>query len=81
MVTSLLIKIFNSITKLTIKLTGAINQIPQGNDDVHDLVTKCQNRVLQFVWITTKIPNPINYLIKKLDDWNFKGVLDSHEMS
>ena len=40
------VKIFNSITKLTIRLTGAINQIPQGNDYVHDLTRKCQNRVL-----------------------------------
>lgn len=68
------VKIFNSITKLTIRLTGAINQIPQGNDYVYDLTRKCQNRVLQFIWITTKIPNPIDYLIQKFADWKFKGV-------
>jgi predicted TIM-barrel fold metal-dependent hydrolase len=68
------VKIFNPITRLTIRLTGAINQIPQGNDYVHDLAIKSQNRVLQFVWITTKIPDPMDYLIQKQADWKFKGV-------
>lgn len=68
------VKFFNLITKFTIKLTGAINQIPLGNEYVYDLKTKCQNRVYQFIWITTKIPNPIDYLTQKYVDWKFKGV-------
>lgn len=67
-------KVFNSLTKLVIKLTGAINQIPQGNEYVYNLTTKCQNRVLQFVWITTKIPNTVEYLNEKYSNWNFKGL-------
>jgi hypothetical protein len=68
------VKIFNHLTKLVIRFTGAINQIPKGNEYVHDLVNKTNGRVIQFIWITTFIENPIDYLNDKLDKWKFKGI-------
>ena len=68
------VKIFNYVTKLVIKMTGAVNHIPQGNDYVFDLVTKSQKRVIQFIWITTQIENPSDYLNQCFSKWDFKGV-------
>ncbi|MCP4133624.1 MAG: amidohydrolase family protein [bacterium] len=68
------VKIFNALAKLVIKLTGAVKEIPPGNDYVFDLSANCQGRVIQFIWITTGISNPVDYLNKKYSDWNFKGV-------
>jgi len=68
------IKFFNAVTRVVIGLTGAINQIQAGNEYVHNLKTKCPNRVIQFLWITTKIPNPVDYLSQKFGDWKFHGV-------
>ena len=68
------VKITNSLTKLAIKLTRAVNQIPKGNEFVYDLVKQTQGRVIQFIWITREVDNPKKYLSEKLSEWNFKGV-------
>lgn len=68
------VKITNYLTKFVIKITGATNEIPKGNEYVFDLTQKTDGRVMQFIWITQKIENPIDYLIEKQIDWKFKGV-------
>jgi predicted TIM-barrel fold metal-dependent hydrolase len=67
-------KFFNVLTRPIIGLTGAVNHIEAGNEYVYDLKTKCQNRVIQFIWITRRIPNPIEYLTQKFIDWKFQGI-------
>ena len=68
------VKITNYLTKLVMKITGAIKQIPKGNEFVYSLTKKTKGRVIQFIWITQQIENPIEYLNEKLANWNFKGV-------
>ena len=68
------VKITNSLTKLVIKLTGAVKQIPKGNEFVYDLVEQTQGRVIQFIWLTQQVENPKEYLREKLSEWNFKGI-------
>ncbi len=69
-----IVKLTNYLTKFVIKLTGSINQIPKGNEYIFNLTKQNRDRILQFVWITQKIKNPLNYLNKKQIDWKFKGV-------
>lgn len=68
------VKITNSLTRLVIKLTGAISQIPEGNEYVCNLTQKTNGRVIQFIWITQGIENPDQYLSEKFEEWGFKGV-------
>ncbi len=68
------VKVTNYLTKFVLKITGAIKQIPKGNEFVYNLTKKTSGRVIQFVWITQQIENPIEYLNKKINDWKFKGV-------
>ncbi len=68
------VKATNYMTKFVMKLTGKVKDIPAGNEYVYDLKTKTDNRVIQFIWITTGIRNTSEYLDRKLADWNFKGV-------
>jgi predicted TIM-barrel fold metal-dependent hydrolase len=68
------VKVTNYLTKFVMKLTGKVNEIPFGNEHVYELTQKTNGRVIQFIWITTKINNPSDYLDKKRKDWNFKGV-------
>lgn len=65
-------KVTNVMTKIVTRLTGAIKTIPLGNEYVYDLTTKCKNRILQCLWITSKIANPDSYLTQKLNEWHFK---------
>jgi len=68
------VKITNKLTKMVMKITGAIQQIPRGNDFVYELCQQTHGRVLQFVWITQGIENPLHYLDEKFKDWSFKGI-------
>ena len=68
------VKITNYLTKFVMKITGAIVQIPEGNEYVYKLTKKTVGRVIQFVWITQQIANPAKYLDKKLVEWRFSGV-------
>lgn len=68
------VKITNYLTKIAIKLSGKVKQIPNGNEFVFKLKEKTEDKVIQFVWITTQINDPANYLDAKLKDWEFKGV-------
>jgi uncharacterized protein len=68
------VKITNYLTRFVIKITGKIKDIPVGNEYVYDLKQKTHDRVIQFIWITTQIKNPSEYLDNKLADWNFQGV-------
>lgn len=68
------VKVTNVLTGIIIKLSRLIDQIPTGNEYVYSLKQKTNDKVLQFIWVTTKIQNPIEYLNKKLFDWQFSGV-------
>jgi hypothetical protein len=68
------VKATNVLTKATMKLTGKVKDIPKGNEYVFKLISKTNNRVIQFLWITTKIKNTTEYLNNKSADWHFKGV-------
>jgi len=68
------VKVTNYMTKFVMKLTGKVKDIPAGNEYVHDLKTKTDDRVIQFIWITTGIKNASEYLDRKLADWSFQGV-------
>jgi len=68
------VKITNHLTKFVMKVTGAINQIPEGNEFVYKLTEETKGRVIQFIWITQQIANPTEYLNKKLIEWRFNGV-------
>jgi hypothetical protein len=67
-------KFTNSIIKFVIKITGKVKQIPNGNEYVYKLCKQSDGRILQFVWITQEIKNPVEYLNTKLSVWKFKGV-------
>ncbi len=68
------VKVTNYMTKFVMKLTGKIEDIPAGNEHVFDLKTKTDNRVIQFLWATTRIKNITDYLNTKYNDWAFHGV-------
>lgn len=68
------VKATNFLTRIVIKLSGMLDHIPKGNEYVHELSLKSNNRVIQFIWITTRIQNPVGYLDNKLTDWHFSGV-------
>ncbi len=68
------VKVTNYVTKFVIKLTGKVKDIPSGNEYVHDLKTKTDGRLIQFIWITTGIKNTSEYLDRKFADWSFQGV-------
>ncbi len=68
------VKATNFLTRIVIRLSGMLDHIPKGNEFVHELRLKTEGRVIQFIWITTRIQNPISYLDNKLADWHFSGV-------
>jgi predicted TIM-barrel fold metal-dependent hydrolase len=68
------VKATNYLTKFVMKLTGKVKDIPAGNEYVHDLKTRTENRIIQFIWITTGITNTSEYLDRKFEDWSFHGV-------
>ena len=68
------VKLTNNLTKFIMKLTGKIKDIPAGKEFVYDLKTKTDNRVIQFLWVTTRIEKITEYLNTKYDDWAFHGV-------
>ncbi len=68
------VKATNYLTKFIIKLTRKVKGIPIGNEHVYELTQKSNGRVIQFIWITTEINNPTDYLDNKRKSWNFKGV-------
>ena len=69
------LKIANRLlTKLTLNIPGVIDQIPEGNEYVYNLCRKTNGRALQFVWITQRMKNVIDYLNEKYKLWNFKGL-------
>ena len=68
------VKVTNYLTKFIMKLTGKVKEIPLGNEHVYELTQKSNGRVIQFIWITTEINSPSDYLDYKRKEWNFKGV-------
>ena len=68
------VKATNYLTKFVIKLTGKVKDIPIGNEYVYELTKNTDGKVIQFIWITTQINSPSNYLDNKRKAWNFKGV-------
>jgi predicted TIM-barrel fold metal-dependent hydrolase len=68
------VKVTNYMTKFAMKLTGAVKDIPKGNEHVYNLKTIASNRVIQFVWMTTAIKDRTKYLDDKFAVWKFHGV-------
>ncbi|MBT3382559.1 MAG: amidohydrolase [Prolixibacteraceae bacterium] len=68
------VKVTNPLTKFVIGITGTVKQIPKGNEHVYNLTQRTDGRVIQFIWITQQIENPIKYLNEKLAEWEFKGI-------
>jgi predicted TIM-barrel fold metal-dependent hydrolase len=68
------VKVTNFMTKIMMKLTNKVKDIPLGNEYVFDLKTKCDNRVIQFVWVTSGMGNVSEYLDEKYHEWEFSGV-------
>jgi len=68
------VKVTNLLTKFIIGFAGTVKQIPKGNEHVYNLTQRTNGRVIQFIWITQQIEDPIKYLNEKLTIWNYKGV-------
>lgn len=68
------IQVTNYFTKFLISVTGKGKEIPAGNEHVYELKEKTQGRVIQFIWMTTRIEHPSDYLDNKFSRWNFQGV-------
>lgn len=68
------VKVTNSLTKFIIGISGTVKQIPKGNGHVYELVKNTNGRVIQFIWITQQMGNPVSFLNKKFAEWDFKGV-------
>jgi len=68
------VKITNNLTKFIMNLTGKVKDIPEGNEFVNTLKSKTDDRVVQFIWITTRIESITDYLNTKYNDWGFHGV-------
>lgn len=67
------VKATNLLTKIVVKLSGMIEHIQQGNEYVHALSLR-NDRVIQFIWITTRFQNPVDYLNEKFTAWHFSGI-------
>jgi len=68
------VKFSNLVSWLVIRLAKTIDQIPAGNQLVFELARQCPERVMQFLWITTAIEKPVEYLEQKYSEWKFRGV-------
>jgi uncharacterized protein len=68
------VKFLNLISWLMIRLTKAVDQIPAGNQYVFGFARQCPERVIQFLWVTTAIEKPVEYLEQKYSEWGFSGV-------
>ena len=68
------VKVTNILTKFVIGIAGTVKQIPKGNEYVYNLTQRTNGRVIQFIWITKQIENPIEYLNEKFAIWDYKGV-------
>lgn len=68
------VKVTNYLTRIVMILTGKIKEIPAGNEHVYNLVTKTDNRVIQFFWATKSIGNINEHLNLTYNDWAFHGV-------
>lgn len=68
------VKLTNFSTRLAMMLTGKVQEIPQGNEHVYQLKSAAPDKVIQFVWVTTVISNPMEYLNDRFASWKFHGV-------
>jgi uncharacterized protein len=68
------VKVTNVMTRLVVTLSGSADQILAGNEYVYGLTQKCPECVLQCLWVTRQLPDPVEYLDKKLEAWKFKCV-------
>lgn len=68
------VKFFNILTKVVIRLTGAVKHIQKGNDYVFRLAGKIPQRVIQFFWVTKEISDIHQTLEKKYSHQKFKGL-------
>ncbi|HMB22905.1 MAG: amidohydrolase family protein [Chloroflexota bacterium] len=69
-----LVKVANLLAGTVTRLAGATRQIPAGNQFVAELAAQCPERVIQFVWMTMGIADPIGYLDRKYVEWKFMGI-------
>lgn len=68
------VKATNLLTRFIIGIAGTVKQVQEGNELVYNLTRKTKERVIQFIWITQQIEDPVGYLSEKFALWNFKGV-------
>jgi predicted TIM-barrel fold metal-dependent hydrolase len=68
------VKATNLLTGIVIKITGMLDTVPKGNEYVNQLRSSLNDRVIQFIWVTTRIQDPEEYLDNKLSEWHFSGV-------
>ncbi|UCC38887.1 MAG: amidohydrolase family protein [Candidatus Aminicenantes bacterium] len=68
------VKLFNALTKMVIRSTGAVKHIQEGNDYVFELAKKIPQRVIQFFWVTKEISGIHQVLEEKHKTQKFKGL-------
>lgn len=68
------VKLTNYMTKFVMTITKKVKQIEAGNEYVYRLTQSTNGRVIQFIWVTTFIHNPVAYLNEKYSLWKFAGV-------
>lgn len=69
-----IVKVFNQLTKMVVRITNMRLEFEKGNEYVHDLVKKLPDRVIQFYLLTDESENIYEELEKKYDDWKFRGL-------
>jgi hypothetical protein len=67
-------KFFNVLTKMAIRLAGAVKHIQRGNDYVFELTRKIPQRLIQFFWVTKEISDIHQTLEEKYNHQKFKGL-------
>ncbi len=68
------VKVFNQLTKMVVKITNMREEFEKGNEYVNNLVKKLPDRIVQFYLITDRSENICEELEKKYEEWKFKGL-------
>lgn len=68
------VKVTNVMTRIVVTLSGSADHILAGNEYVYGLTQKCPELVLQCLWVTRQMPDPVAYLDEKFELWKFKCV-------
>jgi predicted TIM-barrel fold metal-dependent hydrolase len=68
------VKVTNGLTRFMMRITGKVKDIPAGNEFVYQLKSEANDRIIQIVWVTTRIKNVTKYLDEKYEVWAFGGL-------